>query len=140
MDMKDFKLDNEPKINSGFKTPDHYFETFSAKVMQQLPEQEEPKVISIFQRRKTWIMAVAAVLILALMLPIYNRLSTNTSELDEVTLENYITDQSNINQYDLVSLLEAEDIEKMKVDMPLEDETIEDILSTNSNLEHIMTE
>ncbi|WP_255512742.1 hypothetical protein [Flavobacterium sp. GT3R68] len=124
---------------SGFKTPDHYFETFSAKVMQQLPVQEERKVISIFQRRKTWIMAVAAVLVLALMLPIYNRFS-NSAELDEVTLENYITDQSNINQYDLVSLLEAEDIEKMKVDLPLEDEMIEDILSTNTNLEQIITE
>ena len=50
--MKTFKLENEPKIESGFKTPDHYFEDFSAKIMQQLPE-NEPKVISIFQKRKT---------------------------------------------------------------------------------------
>ena len=49
--MKTFKLENEPKIESGFKTPDHYFEDFSAKIMQQLPE-NEPKVISIFQKRK----------------------------------------------------------------------------------------
>jgi hypothetical protein len=27
--MKAFKLENEPKIKSGFKTPDHYFENFS---------------------------------------------------------------------------------------------------------------
>jgi hypothetical protein len=26
--MKAFKLENEPKIKSGFKTPDHYFEIF----------------------------------------------------------------------------------------------------------------
>lgn len=137
--MNDFRLDSEPKIKSGFQTPENYFETFSEKVMQQLPEQE-PKVISIFQRRRTWIMAVAAVLVLALMIPVYNRLSTKATELDEVTLENYITDQSSINQYDLVSLLETEDIENMKVDINVEDETIENILYTNNNLEHFIIE
>lgn len=137
--MNDFRLDSEPKIKSGFQTPEHYFETFSESVMQQIPEQE-PKVISIFQKRKNWILVAAAVLILALFVPIYNKLSTKTTELDEVTLENYIADQSNINQYDLVSLLEAEDIEKMNVESNLEDETIEDILSTNRNLENFVTE
>jgi hypothetical protein len=137
--MNDFRLDIEPKIKSGFQTPDNYFENFSEKIMQQLPEQE-PKVISIFQRRRTWIMAVAAVLVLALFVPVYNQFSTKTTELDEATLENYITDQSDINQYDLVTLLETEDIENMKVAVNIEDETIEDILSTNSNFEHIITE
>ncbi|HLF50852.1 hypothetical protein [Flavobacterium sp.] len=137
--MNDFRLDSEPKIKSGFQTPEHYFEKFSEKVMKEIPAQE-PKVISIFQKRKNWILVAAAVLILALFVPVYNRLSTKTTELDEVTLENYIADQSNINQYDLVSLLEAEDIEKMKVESNLEDETLEDILSTNRNLENFITE
>ena len=85
-------------------------------------------------------MAVAAVLILTLMSPVYNRLSTKTTELDEATLENYITDESNINQDDLVGLLEAKDIENIKVSVNLEDKAIEDILSTNGNLEHIINE
>ena len=67
--MKTFKLQNEPKIETGFKTPDHYFENFSIKIMEQLPK-NEPKVISIFQKRKTLIMMAAAVLVLALMIPI----------------------------------------------------------------------
>ena len=49
--MKDFKLDNHPKINSGFKTPDHYFDDFSEKILHRL-EEKESKVISIFYRRK----------------------------------------------------------------------------------------
>ena len=81
--MKAFKLENEPKIESGFKTPDHYFEQFSARMMQQLP-QEEPKVISFFQRRKTTIMMVAAVLIIALMIPIVYTFSTKSTEIDTV--------------------------------------------------------
>jgi hypothetical protein len=36
--MKAFKLENEPKIKSGFKTPDHYFENFSKNLMHELPE------------------------------------------------------------------------------------------------------
>ena len=137
--MNDFRLDNEPKIKSGFQIPENYFESFSGKIMQQLPEQE-PKVISIFQRKRTWIMAVAAVLVIALSIPIYNSLSTNPTEVDATTLENYITDQSTINQYDLISVLEAEDIDNITIDSNLEDKTIEEILATNNNLEQIITE
>ncbi|MDD2821540.1 MAG: hypothetical protein PHW29_09785 [Flavobacterium sp.] len=137
--MKTFKLENEPKIESGFKTPDHYFEDFSAKIMQQLPE-NEPKVISIFQKRKNILFAVAAVLVLALMIPVYTTLSTNTKTLDETTLENYITYQSNVNQYDLISELELEDINKIKTTIPIEDEAIEDVLTTNSDMEHLILE
>lgn len=137
--MKPFKLENEPKIEPGFKTPDHYFENFSAKVLQQLPK-EEPKVISIFQKKKTVIIMAAAILVLALMIPILNTDSTKTKELDSVTLENYLTEQSNMTQYDLISELQPEDINKMKTTVILEDNTIEDILATNSNLEHLILE
>lgn len=137
--MKTFKLENEPRIEPGFKTPDHYFDDFSSKVLQQLPK-NEPKVISIFQKRKTVIMMVAAFLILALMIPIYTTISTNSKELDETTLENYLAYQSNLNQYDLISELETEDITKMQPVSSPEDKVIEDILTTNSDVEHLITE
>jgi uncharacterized membrane protein YjgN (DUF898 family) len=137
--MKAFKLENEPKIKPGFKTPDHYFETFSSKVMQQLPK-EDPKVISLFQKRKFIIMMVAAVLVLALMIPVLNVFSTKNKELDETTLETYLAYQSNINQYDLISILETEDINKIKTVTVLEDKAIEDFLTTNSNIENLLTE
>lgn len=132
--MNDFKLDSELKVKAGFKIPEDYFENFSQKVFQQLPE-EEFKVISIFQKPKIWLTAVAAVLVLALGIPLYSLFSTNNTELDEATLENYIANHSNISQYDLIALLEKEDIENMKIDLNLEDETLEILLSTNSNLE-----
>lgn len=137
--MKTFKLENEPKIESGFKTPENYFENFSAKMMQQLPE-NEPKVISIFQKRKIILMTVAAILVLAMMIPLYTIFSTNSKELDETTLENYLTYQSSMNQYDLITELEPEDINKIETVFPLEDETIEDILTTNSDMEHLILE
>ena len=132
--MNDFKLDSEPKIKAGFTIPENYFENFSEKILQQLPE-EELKVISIFKKHKIWLTAVAAVLVLALGIPLYLLFSINNTELDEATLENYITNQSNISQYDLIALLEKEDLENMKIDLNLEEESLEVILSTNSNLE-----
>jgi hypothetical protein len=137
--MKAFKLENEPKIESGFKTPEHYFENFSAKVLQQLPK-EEPKVISLFQKRKIVMMMAAAILVIALMIPIVNTYTTKTKELDSNTLENYLTYQSNMNQYELINELDSEDINKINTTVVLEDETIEDLLSVNSNAENLIIE
>lgn len=137
--MKKFKLENEPKIETGFNTPDHYFESFSIKMMQQLPVSES-KVISIFQKRRNVLFMVAAILVLALMIPFFYNTFTNTKELDSTALENYITYQSNVNQYDLISALETEDINKIKINMTIEDKTIEDVLSVNSNLENLILE
>ncbi len=137
--MKTFKLENEPKIETGFITPEHYFENFSIKMMEQLPK-NEPKVISIFQKRKNIFMMVAAVLVLALMIPILNPSTENSKDLDAVALENYITYQSNVNQYDLISVLESEDINTINSGIVLEDDAIEDHLSTNSNLENLILE
>ena len=137
--MKTFKLENEPKIQTGFKIPENYFDDLSIKIMEQLPA-SEPKVISIFKKRKSLILMAAAILILALMIPILNNLATTKKELDSTTLENYITYQSNVNQYDLISVLETEDITNMNTSIVLEDQAVEDVLSTNSNLENLILE
>ena len=49
--MKKFKLENEPKLESGFIVPDHYFDTFSKKVFTQLAD-KEIKVIPLYKRKK----------------------------------------------------------------------------------------
>lgn len=132
--MKDFKLDNEPKITSGFTIPDGYFDTFSEKVLAQLPK-KETKVVSIFSSRKTWYYAAAAMLVLMLSVPLYTKYSTNMEEIDSATLENYIAYQSNISQDEIVDLLEQEDLDKMKLELNVDDQEIEDALNSNSNLE-----
>ncbi len=133
--MKTFKLDNDPKIESGFKTPENYFDTFSARVMQQLPK-EEPKTIPLFSRRKTWIYAAAAVLVLGLTIPVvYNNFYNKSLEIDEATLENYISYNTSISDTDLMNLLDEKDIQKMDIGMNIEDNTIENELSENKNLE-----
>ncbi len=135
--MKTFKLENEPKIKTGFTTPENYFEDFSAKMMQQLPR-KEPKIISLLARRKTWLYTAAAVMVLALTVPVYNYFYSNLPEIDDVTLENYITYHSTVSDEDLVNLLDEKDIQKMSVDFNIEDKTIENELITNNNLEQYL--
>ena len=135
--MGKFKLDNEPKIATGFTVPENYIESFSTKMKQQLP-QNEPKVISLFARKKNWMYAAAAFVVLALTVPVYNHFYTHSSEIDEVTLENYIAYHSTVSDADLVNLLDEKDIQKMRIDYTIEDRVIENELSTNNNLEQYL--
>ena len=135
--MKDFKLEEHPKIKSGFITPDQYFETVTAKINEKLLHQK-PKIIPLFNRRKSWITVAAAVLVIALFVPIYNTIQPKEKMIDSASIENYLTYQSNISQYDLVNLLDDKDVEAIDLDILVEDNTIEEVLSTNSNFENYL--
>lgn len=137
--MKAFKLDNEPKIETGFKTPEDYFENFSASLLEKLP-QNEPKTISLFARNRKTFMAVAAVLVIALTVPIVYKYTTKSKELDEATLETYLSYQSNLNQYDLIHELDTNDINNLDKNIALGDDAIEDVLASNPNIEHLILE
>ncbi len=137
--MKAFKLENEPKIKTGFKTPDHYFDDLSAKVLQQINE-KEVRVIPIYKRKKVLSLAAAAAIVIALMIPVVNNYNATSKELDEATLETYLSYQSNLNQYDLAKELDTKDIEKIGKSVALEQETLEDILSSNPNIENLISE
>ena len=137
--MKEFKLDNNPKISHGFSVPENYFENFSSKLLQELPK-NEPKVISIYQKKKKVLFAVAAVLILALSIPIYNALISSNNELDNTSIENYLTYQPNITQYDLISELEDEDLLTLNESSPADNTIIEEHLLKEGNLEQLILE
>lgn len=132
--MKEFRLDNEPKITSGFKTPEGYFDDLSEKINANLPK-NEPKVISIFQKRKTWIYGIVAVLAISLSVVFYQQ-SQSTETLDAEFLENYIARNTTVSEYDLLELLEKEDIEKIQIDLDIQDDILEETMINNTNLEH----
>ncbi len=140
--MKTFNLINEPKIAAGFKTPDNYFENFSAKLTQKLQESttEETKVIPLFRKRKNILMAVAAILVLALMTPIVYQENTKNKELDEATLENYLAEQTNLNQEELIRGIDPKNSKIIADTKDLETQVLEDILASNPNLENLLIE
>ncbi|MCY1227983.1 hypothetical protein D3C87_60920 [compost metagenome] len=137
--MNSFNLENSPKIKSGFKTPDGYFENFSEQMLAKIAQEEKP-VISIFQRRKNWFVAAAAVLILGISIPFLDKTDTGNTSVDEETMENYLAYQSTISQYDLINLLDKEDIEALESDLKIDDAVVESALSDNTNLENYLTE
>ena len=68
--MKNFDMENNEKISTGFKTPEHYFEQFEAKMIQEIsaknPSKNEVKVVSLFYRKQVWISSIAALFLLAI--------------------------------------------------------------------------
>lgn len=131
--MEEFKIEETQKIQSGFQTPECYFEHFSVKMTAKLPAQKI-KVTSIFSKKKKWILSVAAILILALGITFIQKISIKAIEPDGIALENYLA-SANLTENDLMEFLDEEDIKKIEANYSFEDKAIEDLLSQNPNLE-----
>lgn len=139
--MNNFKLDNEPKIKSGFQIPDNYFDTFSEKVMNQLPT-EEPKVISLWDRNKRWIYSVAAVLVLSLTIPLANQFQSTTTEIattETNEIENYLAYHASLSDEEIIKLLDKEDIAEIEISNSLDEEALKQALHEDSNTEYYIT-
>jgi hypothetical protein len=136
--MNNFKLDTNEKITSGFKIPEDYFETFSEKVLNQL-HSEEPKVIPFYAKYSRIFYSAAAVIVLALSIPIANQLQNNSDEMASNEIENYLTQHSTLSDDDIVNLLDTEDIENIKIDNKIENEALEEALLNNSQIENYIT-
>jgi len=120
--MKSFKLDTTPKIKPGFAVPDGYFENFQAAMMQQL--RPEPKVVALHQNRKSWWYAAAAVLVLALSIPILDNV-TPAADSDLTAIDYYLA-QNEISDEQIVELLTVEEISKIKIENDPDDAAIEE--------------
>ncbi|REH01736.1 hypothetical protein [Flavobacterium aquicola] len=141
--MTPFKLDSEPKIESGFKTPDNYFENFQTALIERLdnePSNKETKVISIFRKRKTVLFAVAAVLALALMIPAVYQSYSKSKDLDAATIESYLTEEGHLNQDEIISEIEPESNIIILDTKEIETQTLEDMLASNPNIENLVIE
>ncbi|WP_395046044.1 hypothetical protein [Flavobacterium sp.] len=115
--MKQFDLDNDPKINSGFRIPENYFEQFEAKMMSQLPK-KEVKVISIFETRKFWFSAVAAVFFIGLFTTMY----LNSAKTENISTEDYLACQTTISTEDIIENLSDDDITAIEESLDLYDQ------------------
>ena len=119
--MKEFDLENNQKIESGFKIPDQYFESLEFKIMDQITN-NPVKVISLFETRKFWIGSVAAILLIAITALLY----FNNSEISNTNTEEYLTYQTNLSTEDIVEHLTDDDILKIEASLNLYDaETVQ---------------
>jgi hypothetical protein len=144
--MKNFDIENNEKISTGFKTPEHYFEQFEAKMMQEIsaknPSKNEVKVVSLFYRKQVWISSIAALFLLAIAIPVYFNMAKE-SNLDTTTIENYLAEQQSVGTTELTKHLTDEDISELENALTndnVTDETIENYLSESANLDYLLNE
>jgi len=135
--MNTIDLDKHPKIKPGFKVPENYFDELESKILSQL-ETEEPKVIQLKSYRKYWFSAVAAVVILAISIPLYQNWKINTTPLDNESIEQYLSYQPNVYTEDIISHLDDSDVISLQEKQSLESESIEKYLLENEMIEQYL--
>ena len=137
--MKNIDL-NTTKIKSGFKSPDDYFEKFEARILDKIPA-PETKVVSLFHRKQIWISSIAAVLLLAIVIPSYfNSIQTNTP-LDNSNIENYLSYQTNFTNFDIIENLNEDDIVELENALSISSkEDVEAYLLDTQNLDYYLNE
>jgi len=134
--MKDFKLPDEPKITSGFTTPEFYFEQFSKKLLSQIPK-GEPKVISFWSQHKNWMFAAAAIITVSFSIPLMN--ISNSDEVQTTEIENYLYYYSTITDDEIIDHLDESDLNNITIESQVTDETLETILMEESDIEYQLT-
>lgn len=137
--MKKDKLNTKSKITSGFSTPENYFVDFSDKILSKLP-QEESKIISLKADKKYWLFAAAAAVLILLSIPVFNLIQSNSAELDSATYEDHFVYHSEIDAYELINDLDGKDLDTLKSQLIVQDETLETILATSPSIEILLSE
>lgn len=126
--MKDFKLHEEDKVTSGFKAPDGYFNDFTERLMAQLPQQPNVKILPLYKRKPVWLSA-AAVFLVTLGGGWFFMLNTpGTAQPDAADIENYLVYSTNVSTYDLTQQLDDQDIKQLEASLAISDKAIEDYL------------
>lgn len=140
--MKQFDLENNKEMKSGFKVPENYFEQFEAKMMEQISKEKETKVVSLFYRKQVWISSIAAVLLLAIAIPVYFNMAKENN-FDAGTIEVYLSQQQGIGITELSKHLTDEDIAELENNLSINEansDAVEDYLSESENLDYYINE
>ena len=130
--MKEFNLNNK-KIKTGFIVPEGYFEQFENKMFSQLVVENEPKVISLWQRKRIWMTSIAAVLLVSIALPVYFSMnnSAGKNEVETEAIETYLSMQPSINNYEIATQLTNEDFIALEENLALNNDAVELYLEEN---------
>ena len=124
--MKNFKIEENSKIETGFSVPENYFENLESTILQKI-ENKEVKVISIFQKPKYWIAAVAAIFVFGLFLNIFNFNSND----ENIASEEFLTSQTDITTEDLAEHLTENELKTLEENFNVYDQETTDISKKN---------
>lgn len=135
--MKEFKLDKHPKIETGFKTPEGYFENLYDTIDFQSKNENQVKVINFSSYRTKVLYAIAAVFVIAVSIPLVtNAFQTKESTtISTESIEDYLSYSQNISNQEVVELMSQEDINSFEIDLNIDKKEIESILTQSDDLE-----
>lgn len=137
--MKKDYLNSKSKITSGFSTPENYFIDFPDSVLSKLPEKES-KIVSLKSYKKYILFGSAAAVLILLSIPVFNSFKSSSTELDPATIEDHFVYHSEIDAYELINDLDGEDLDTLKSQLIVQDETLETILATSPSIEILLSE
>lgn len=131
-----FSLDSSPKIETGFKASDDYFDQLQTSLSQKIKE-NEVHVVALHQHKK-WYFAVAAIVILSISISAYFLLNNQTLHHDDV--EEYLHYQSSISQEDVYQDFDDQDVETLenKLELALHENEIEHFLDSQNINEYYL--
>lgn len=138
--MNNFKLHDQPKITNGFIVPENYFDNFSGRLQPKLVAQTNKvsAITAVIKLHKSWITSAAALLVLTISSVVYSNFQLQKKQKYSSDLENYISNNVNFTDDDIVNLLNSEQIKLIKFDSKLNSETIENHLIASAYLETII--
>ncbi|HKX85411.1 MAG TPA: hypothetical protein VJL37_01980 [Flavobacterium sp.] len=129
--MKKFDLHNDSKIDSGFKIPENYFDSFEERLMQKLPfEENNTKVIRLWQRQSFWISSVAAVFMLSFGIWTY---FAQSNVENTISSSDYLAYENDLTTEDIAEHLTDEDIASIENEMQLYDNETETYINEYLN-------
>lgn len=132
--MKPFKLDEIEKIKTGFKIPEGYFDDFSQELQQKIT-QSQPERKRYLSQRLRRVISVAALLIAALGIALIQYTKAPKTDVTDESIENYLATDAPLSNDDWANLLDEKDLQKMELNLQLNHQEIEDLLSSDENFE-----
>lgn len=125
--------------SSGFTMPENYLDTLEDQILSQVSKKEEPKVISLFNRKNLlYASSIAAAVTLLFTLSIQKTKPT-LDNVDNETVERYLLNED-IDLYEIASRLTIEDLaEENFKEVKIDETTFENYILSDVDLEGMMT-
>lgn len=135
--MNQLKLEEKIK-ESGFKAPDNYFKGIEDTIFEKV--KPEPKVISIFSKRNLFYAASIAAVFVLMFSVFINKNGLTFEDLETASIEDYLYIED-IDTYELAALLTEDELNsEYFIETELSDDSIEDYLLENTTIEELIIE
>ena len=139
------KLKDNDKLDAikstGFKVPNDYFETVDENILNAIENTEETKVVKLFSWKKAaYVSAVAASLILMFNIIFNTKEKLTFDSLETASIENYLAEED-FTSYELASLLTEDELNSETfINTNITEDSLEDYLLNNANIEDLLVE